>query len=88
MSVIPLSSIDKRLLLALPESLNLGRCFVLSAYMGSPGSLDSTGHCVPVFIPFAFKVKERFGVLDERLGNSHLPLITSDLGVRENSLTT
>jgi hypothetical protein len=54
MSIIPLSSVNKSLLLSLPESLDFGCCFVLSSYVCSPGSLDTTGHCMPILVPFTF----------------------------------
>jgi hypothetical protein len=88
MSIIPLSSIHKRFFLTLPESLDLGSCLVLSSHMGPPCSLDTAGHGMPVLVPFSFKVEEGFGILDECLGDSHLPFVTSNLGIREDSLTT
>ena len=58
MTIVSLSSIYQRLILVLPEPLNLGGSFVSSPDVGSPSSLNTGRHGVPVSIPLTFKEEQ------------------------------
>ncbi len=86
-TVITKLDVSETFLVVLPHALDTPSTLFLVAEVVAVGTLNTHSHVVPVAIAHGFKRKERLWVLDEGLGNTHLPFLASDSGVGKDTLT-